>query len=50
MVLHIRRAVTLWFADRCDTMGILDMVDLINSVVGPDNNMFVAVGIDRSRI
>lgn len=49
-VLHICRAVSLWSADKCDTMDILDMVDLINSVVGPDNNMFVAVDIDRSRI
>lgn len=50
MVLHRRRAVSLWFAGKRDTMDILDMVDLINSVVGPDNNMFVAVDIDRSRI
>lgn len=49
-VLHIRRAVSLWYVDKHDTMDILDMVDLINSVVGPDNKMLVAVDIDRSRI
>lgn len=45
--LHIHRAVSLLYADKSD---ILDMVELINSVVGPDNKMFVAVDIDRSRI
>jgi len=39
--------VSLLYADKSD---ILDMVELINSVVGPDNKMFVAVDIDRSRI